>query len=282
MRALLNAVCGKRGSANQELFIPKTVSRLNSGVPELSKLQAVILCGGLGTRLRSRIEGIPKCLAPIVDRPFLEYLVDLLVSAGLRRIIFCTGYGADKVWKTMGDGLRFEAEFLYSQEQASLGTAGALKLAEPLIDSETFFLVNGDSLFDMDHEWLMRKHRERGALATMALAQVEDSTRYGNVELGPGGEVATLREKPESTTSRRKSGWIYGGVCVADRNLLKTIPSSSEPVSLEREIFPGLIGCGLFGERFDGFFLDIGVPLDYERACQLIPARYSFARTHSS
>ena len=244
-------------------------------------LQAVILCGGLGTRLQACLPGTPKSLAPIAGRPFLEYLLRDLVAVGIRNIVLCTGHGGMEVRGHFGDGKKFGAAIQYSEEKESLGTGGALKNGQALIRSNPFLVLNGDTLLDIDYGRLVSKHSKAGAVVTLALTQVQDGGRYGNVMLLPNGQVTDLREKPREPISSGEAVWIYGGVCCVDERIFSEIGTAPPAVSLERDVLPRLTGRGLFAELFTGFFLDIGIPQDYERACTAIPQRYACAGSHS-
>jgi NDP-sugar pyrophosphorylase family protein len=257
-----------------------TEKRFEFGNP-FQNLQAVILCGGLGTRLKGRLPGTPKSLAPISGRPFLEYLLCDLVTVGLRNIVLCTGHGGTEIQGHFGDGEKYGAAIHYSEEKESLGTGGALKNAEALIRSDPFLLLNGDTLLEIDYGRLISKHSKAGAAVTLALTQVQDGSRYGNVMLLPNGQVKDLREKPREPVSNGEPVWIYGGICCLDQQIFSEISPAPPAVSLERDILPKLTGRGLFAELFTGFFLDIGIPQDYERACRAIPQRYACAGSHS-
>jgi len=244
-------------------------------------LQAVILCGGLGTRLQNRLPGTPKSLAPISGRPFLEYLLCDLVAAGIHNIVLCTGHGGEAIRAYFGEGEKFEAEIQYSEEKESLGTGGALKNAQALLRSDPFLVLNGDTLLDIDYGRLLTKHSKARAVVTLALTQVQDGGRYGNVTLLPDGKVTQLQEKPKDFLPNGEPAWIYGGVCCVDQRIFSEIRPAPPAVSFERDVLPKLTGGGLFAELFTGFFLDIGIPEDYERACTAIPQRYVCASSHT-
>lgn len=244
-------------------------------------LQAVILCGGLGTRLKNRLGGAPKSLAPISGRPFLEYLLCDLVAVGIRNVVLCTGHGGAAIRGHFGNGEKHGAAIQYSEEKESLGTGGALKNGQALIRSNPFLVLNGDTLLDIDYGRLISKHSKAGAVVTLALTQVKDGGRYGNVMVLPNGQVTQLREKPRDIESNSEPVWIYGGVCCTDQRIFSEIRPAPPAVSLERDVLPNLTSRGLFAEMFTGFFLDIGIPQDYERACTAIPQRYACAGSHS-
>jgi len=244
-------------------------------------LQAVILCGGLGKRLQGHLPGIPKSLAPIGGRAFLEYAIEDLLAAGIRNLVLCTGHGGEAIREHFWDGSAFGVAIRYSEEQESLGSGGVLKKAQRLIDSNPFLVMNADSLLELDYGRLLSKHLGERATVTLALAQVPDRVRYGNVMLLPNGEVLELMEKPQERSLHAEPAWVSGGVCAMDQAIFAKIPAAPPAVSLERDIFPKLAGHGLFAELFDGFLIDIGVPGDYERACNDIPQRYARVATHS-
>jgi NDP-sugar pyrophosphorylase family protein len=157
-----------------------------------------------------------------------------------------------------------------------------VKNGQRIIRSNPFLVMNGDTLLDIDYGRLISKHSKVGAMVTLALTKVADGGRYGNVMLLPDGEVMDIREKPDEPVSCGEPVWIYGGVCCADQGIFSEIKPAPPAVSLEREVLPKLAGRGLFAELFTGFFLDIGIPQDYERACTAIPQRYACAGSHTS
>ena len=222
---------------------------------------AIILAGGLGTRLRPVVSDAPKSMAEVADRPFVEYLLAQLGSNGFRRAVICAGFMADALVSHLGDGRDFGVNLTYSVETEPRGTAGALKLAQPLLAGDAWLLMNGDSLFDISLQDLVEAHRSRPALVTIALAQVDAGDRYGRVTLDADGMITAFAEKTPSSTP----GLINSGLYIIDRGLLDLIPAD-RPVSLEREVIPPLVGRDVRGHAFDGYFIDIGVPEDYERA----------------
>lgn len=223
-------------------------------------MHTVILAGGLGTRLRPVVPAVPKPMAEIAGRPFLEYLLLQLSSQGFRDVVLCLGHMAESVQDHFGDGSPWEMTVEYSVETQPLGTAGALKLAEPRLRGDSWLVLNGDSIFDIRFDVLLRGHAEAGALATLALAQVADRGRYGSVDLGSGTEIAGFIEKRDA----HGRGLINGGVYVVERRILEGVPAGRH-VSLEREVFPVLVGRGLHGLPLAGDFVDIGMPQDYLR-----------------
>jgi NDP-sugar pyrophosphorylase family protein len=221
---------------------------------------AVILAGGLGTRLRSVISDRPKVLAEINGRPFLSNLLDQVAGAGVKQTVLCVGYRGAQIKAAFGDTYR-EMRLVYSYETMPLGTAGALRMALPLIESETFVAMNGDSFCEVNLRDLWTWHHARCADATLVLTITPDTARYGRVSLASDGMITSFEEK-ENTAG---ASWINAGIYVLSCAVAHTIPSGHE-VSLEREVFPDWVGRGLYGYRSQGRFLDIGTPDSYAQA----------------
>lgn len=224
-------------------------------------MHAVILAGGLGTRLRDAVPGVPKPMAPIAGRPFLEYLLYQLRGQGYRDVLLCVGHGAEAIRRHFADGAALGMRLGYSVEAEPLGTAGALRLAAQSLHSERWLTLNGDSYFGISFAALAATHDRTGAVATIALRRTLQPERYGSVTLDGDGQVTSFIEK---AAGQAGSGLMNAGVYVVDRAVIEQIPAG-RPVSLEREVLPGLVGRGLFGAEFDAPFVDIGVPDDYFR-----------------
>jgi NDP-sugar pyrophosphorylase family protein len=227
---------------------------------ELSGLTAVILAGGLGTRLRSVVSDRPKILAEIAGRPFLAYLLDRVIAAGVRHAVLCTGYRADQVRATFGEQYG-PLVVDYSVESRPLGTGGALRAALPRMHSETVLVFNGDSWCDADLAAFEVDHRRVQATGSLLLTEVDDTSRYGRVDTDDANRITHFAEKSATTSA----GWINAGIYLLQRHLLLEIPEK-EMVSLEREVFPAWIGRGLYGWRRGGRFLDIGTPESLQQA----------------
>ena len=172
-------------------------------------MKALILCVGLGTRLRRVIDDRPKPMASVAGKPFLEYLIWQLKRYGFRDIVLCIGYLGDQVRAYFGDGSDWDVHISYSHEPEPLGTGGAVKLAEALIREDNFLVMNGDSFLDIDLNGLVNYHFEKRALATMALVEVENPARYGAVEINERGEIKNFVEKGMSSRSKLINGGIY-------------------------------------------------------------------------
>jgi len=227
-------------------------------------LKAILLVGGLGTRLRSVIPSSPKALASIGERPFLELLVRQLTAQGIRHLVLCTGYLAEQIEEVLGDGKEFGATIEYSKEDTPLGTGGALKLAQRFVQHGSEFLVlNGDSFLEADFEALLSFHKRQGGVATIAVVPVENAGRYGTVRFGADNRVQKFREK----TGLDDPGIINAGVYVLSSSVFDKIPAGS--VSLEQDVFPGLLEHGVYAFEQRGIFIDIGTPDDYKKAKQM-------------
>lgn len=223
--------------------------------------KAVLLVGGMGTRLQSVLPSIPKPLASIGNQSFLELLVRQLRAQGLRRLVMCTGYLAEQIQAAFGDGRNWGVMIEYSREPSPLGTAGAVKLAQAaLVSSRDFLVMNGDSFVDVDFHELLHLHRRRGGLISMAVCRVEDASRFGTVRVDGHNRVIGFGEK----TGDRVPGLVNAGVYIFNREVLKHIPQG--PCSLERQVFPEMLENGVYAVEQRGMFIDIGTPEDYARA----------------
>ncbi|HEX5851824.1 MAG TPA: NDP-sugar synthase [Solirubrobacteraceae bacterium] len=224
-------------------------------------MQAVILVGGQGTRLRPLTSTIPKPVVRLVDRPFISFMLEWLRGHGVDDVIMSCGFLADGVRDVLGDGSELGIGLRFVEELEPLGTAGALKLAEPMLE-ERFLMLNGDVLTDIDLTAQIAQHESTGARATLSLVPVEDPSAYGVVVLGGDSSVSEFVEKPSPGTA--PSDLISAGAYVLEREILELIPPDRN-VSIEREVWPVLIGAGLYGYVSDGYWLDIGTPERYLR-----------------
>jgi mannose-1-phosphate guanylyltransferase len=223
-------------------------------------MQALILAGGQGTRLRPLTSTIPKPVVPLVGRPFISYMLEWLRSHGVDDVILGCGHMAGGVRGVLGDGESLGIRLRYIEEPEPLGTGGALKFAEDLLD-ERFFMLNGDVLTDIDLTAELAQHEQTGALATLALIPVEDPSAYGLVPLNPDNSVREFIEKPGA--EQTETDLINAGAYIIERSVLDGMAPAGTNISIEREVFPTLVGRGLYGYPADGYWLDIGTPERY-------------------
>jgi mannose-1-phosphate guanylyltransferase len=228
-------------------------------------MQAIVLVGGEGTRLRPLTNSTPKPALTLVDRPFLAYMIEWLAGHGVTEVVLACGFLPDVLRVALvGEEERAGARIRYVVEPEPLGTAGAIRFAADALGEELedrFLALNGDVLTDLDLSALLRAHEDRQAAATIGLHPVEDSSAFGLVRSGEGGEVLEFLEK----TGERVPGEINAGMYVLERSVLDLIPPG-ESVSIERDVFPRLVGAGLHGLLLDGYWVDIGTPDRYLRA----------------
>lgn len=238
----------------------------------LKNMKAVLLVGGLGTRLRAVVGSVPKPMASVGNRPFLELLIRQLRHQGIRHLVLCTGYLAQEIENELGDGRAWDMAIEYSREVQPLGTAGALKLAEPMLrDASDFLVMNGDSFMEINFRELAEFHRSHEAVASMAVLRMKNDKRYGTVKVVADGRVVGFTEKSEG----EPEGFVNAGIYVFSREIFAHLPEG--PASLEKDIFPKLIGQGMYACEQQGVFIDIGTPDDYARAQALCERLYEAA-----
>lgn len=229
-------------------------------------LTALILAGGQGLRLRSIVNDRPKVLAPVAGRPFLAYLLDRLADQGCGRVVISTGYRSEQIEDAFGARYR-DVSLIYSREAVPLGTAGALRLAAPLLDTEPVLVLNGDSYCGFMLAPFLRWHRRCVSAASIWLTQVADARRFGRVRVAHDETVLSFEEKPKCAADSpvAASHWVNTGVYSLSQQFLASIPPD-RATSLEREIFPAWLGRGLHGYCRQIPFIDIGTPESYAAA----------------
>jgi mannose-1-phosphate guanylyltransferase len=227
-------------------------------------MQAVVLVGGEGTRLRPLTLTRPKPALPLVDRPFLRYLVEWLSRHGIDEVIMACGFRAERLRAALGDQLPGGPSIAYLEEPEPLGTAGPVRFAADRgLLGGRFMVLNGDLLTDLDLTALQRQHAETGAVATIGLHPVDDPSSYGLVRRREDREVLGFLEKPEP--EQIDTDEVNAGAYVLERSVIDLIPAG-RAVSIEREVFPRLVGQGLYGRRLEGYWMDIGTPERYLQA----------------
>lgn len=228
--------------------------------------EAIVLAGGLGTRLRGVVDGVPKPLALVAGRPFLAWLLDTLAMQGLRRVVLATGYRGEQIEAALGATWRGMA-LVYSREQKLLGTGGAIALAMPRIAGDDCFVLNGDTWLELDYARFDAAVRGVDARLGVALAAVPEVARYGAVNV-EDGRVVDFVEKGQSGP-----GFINAGVYLLSRSLLEDFPSG-EPFSFEHDVLrPAAARETVVACTDTEGFIDIGVPDDYRQAQTRFAAR---------
>lgn len=229
-------------------------------MPQANDITAYILAGGFGTRLRQVVSDRPKVLAQVLGRPFVFHILDRLARAGLKRAVFCTGYMAEMLERVVGPSYR-GMELFYSAEEAPLGTAGALRLAQERHPAQLVLALNGDSILDAELGPYLEWFNARDFQASLLLARVEDKSRYGSVTLSDDGHVLGFAEKGQGGP-----GLINAGIYLLRSEALAHL-EPGKPASIEVDVFPELAAGGsLGGFSAEGRFLDIGLPETYAQA----------------
>jgi D-glycero-alpha-D-manno-heptose 1-phosphate guanylyltransferase len=223
---------------------------------------AIILAGGFGTRLKEVVSDVPKPMALVNAQPFLNYLIKYLKFYGLKKIIFSTGHLSEKIKNYYGqefDGM----EIAYSHEEKPLGTGGGIRLAMEKCKEEEVLVLNGDSFFDADLVALYGLFKKKNAGSVLALRKVEDADRYGAIEKNKEGKIISFREKSEA----EKPGLINAGVYILNTEYFLGNTPAGKPFSIEKDYFAKCSKHNnIFGQEFQGYFIDIGIPEDYQRA----------------
>lgn len=226
-------------------------------------MDVIILAGGLGTRLRSVISDIPKCMAPVAGKPFLSYLLTYLSKYNVERVVLSVGYLREAIFEWMEEnGKKYPFEIVYAVEEEPLGTGGGIRLALGQAKSSQVAILNGDTFFDVDLDTLLAKHNEAHRPISLALKTMRNFDRYGRVLLQVNNnEIVAFKEK-----SFCNEGLINGGVYMVNRNtdLFDSLPPK---FSFETELLqPQCLKHNLSGFVYDRYFIDIGIPSDYQRA----------------
>ena len=227
-------------------------------------MKAVILAGGLGTRLRKRIDDKPKSMASISGRPFLEYQIEQLKRYDIKEMVLCVGYLGEQIKDFLRNGAEFGVKVEYATEKELLGTGGALKNAQKYLQDSTFLALNGDSYLDIDLLDFIRYHKEKEAQGTIALTKVDVSEEYGLIKIDKENRIRGFFEKVKGD----KFGMIINaGIYLFEPELLNYIPEQKK-ISLEKEFFPHLLreNIVLFGYLSSGYFIDIGTSQKYNQA----------------
>ncbi|RAU21886.1 nucleotidyl transferase [Paramagnetospirillum kuznetsovii] len=238
-----------------------------SGDNGLGGIDVVVLAGGLGTRIRSVLGDIPKVLAPINGRPFLDHLLDHLAALGAGRVVLSLGVGADQVRAHL-DGRDLPLQVLAVAEPAPLGTGGALRHVMPRLVGDPVMVMNGDTWLEADFAQFLAEHRRSGRAVSLLCVAVAEVSRYGRVEIAADGQVTRFAEKDPTLAG---PGWINGGAALLSRPALDRLAAETGP-SLERDFLAQLPPGWIFGWRAEGAaFIDIGTPESLAEAGNVLP-----------
>ena len=223
---------------------------------DLHAVDAVILAGGQGKRLRSVVNDRSKVLAAVDGRPFISYLFDQLCVSGVRQVTLATGYLGAHVESTLGVAYK-NLKIQYSMEDEPLGTGGAVRKAADVAHGEWALVLNGDSFVDIDFRDFLDRHQAKKQQISIAVVTVKNASRYGSLAIGSEGKITAFNEKKMDRSEL--PGPINAGVYLIHWSLLRALPDHTQ-CSLERQFFPSQIAKGIYGYRTKGKFIDIGTP----------------------
>jgi len=239
---------------------PGTDKPINNGNQSITTMEAIVLAGGLGSRLRPVVSGIPKPMAPISNTPFLYYILKWLEYNQVSRIILSVGYQWEVISKTFGNRFN-DRELIYSVEDSPLGTGGAIALAMDKLIGDSFFIINGDTLFKSDLSQLFVFHRLGAFDLSILLKPMKHVDRYGTVEVNDHNRVTAFNEKKSQS-----EGLINGGIYLAGKQIRKHFPAT-QAFSFEKEFLETKLDELAFGGLIsNSYFIDIGIPSDYMKA----------------
>lgn len=221
-------------------------------------MEAIILCGGLGTRLRAVVKDVPKPMAPVGGKPFLEFIFEFLKKQGVKSVILAVSYKYEVIQEYFKDSF-LGIKIRYSIEKEPLGTGGAIKQALELCEGREVFVLNGDSIFEIS----LKKLRLKGAKICLALKKMVDFQRYGAVKVDESGEIAEFKEK-----SFCKEGLINGGIYLLSKDIFEGF-SFLGHFSFEEFLSTNFKALKARAELFEDYFIDIGIPQDYEKFSRL-------------
>lgn len=236
----------------------------------LNNIDVVILCGGLGKRLRSEIGEAQKTMAKVDNEPFLDILLKYLLQQGFRRAILCTGYMAESIeqhYRNNDLGIAIE----FSKEEEPLGTGGAIKNAVPLVQSDFFFALNGDCFCPMNYQEQFNFHVAHKASATLALTQIKNRSDYGSIRIDEEKRIVSFDEKMDEGTSEALAGpyFVNVGIYCFNRGVFPLVPTEDK-FSIEKDFFPKMVDQGFFGFEVKEEFIDIGTPDRLKKAQRFV------------
>ena len=229
--------------------------------------ECIVLAGGLGTRLRSVVADKPKCMAPLGEHPFLYYLLQYLHKQGITHAVLSLGYLSEQVIDWC-NSMELPLRISFTVEPEPLGTGGGIIHSLPALEGKEVFIVNGDTYFDVDFPGFYAFHKTHQSPLSLALKPMQQFDRYGSIELDAEQRITTFHEK-----KFREAGLINGGIYLTSNDFLRSL-SLPEKFSFEKEVLePGAAAGQLYGFISDTYFIDIGIPEDYEAAKQRLAAQ---------
>ncbi|MBS1646815.1 MAG: nucleotidyltransferase family protein [Bacteroidetes bacterium] len=225
--------------------------------------EAIILAGGFGTRLKEAVPDLPKPLAQVAEKPFLDYLLQYLAHYQIKKVVLSVGYMAEKIQTTYGTTFK-DIEIVYSHEEEPLGTGGGIRLALEKCKQADVLVLNGDSFFDIDLRAFYDRHSEAISDCSLALRKVSDASRYGTITLG---EFDIIRSFAEKSETEKKEGIINAGVYILGQDMYFQKTPAGKKFSIEKDFFEKKISkINMYGFCYDNYFIDIGIPSDYQKA----------------
>lgn len=232
-------------------------------------IDAVILCGGLGTRLRKEVRDRQKCMAEVVNRPFLDFIIEYLQRCGVERVILCVGYMAEMVKKYYQERVK-GCEILFSEEKEPLGTGGAVRNAKFLIQTDPFLVMNGDSFCPVNLHDFINSHIKKQALASVVAAKADKSSDYGSIIMRRTNRIIDFAEKVKI---EKKTNFINAGIYLFNKDIFTFMPNRHK-FSLEYDLFPAIVDKKFYGYKTKMSFIDIGIPKSYQKARKLLTSSF--------
>lgn len=233
----------------------------------LENIDVLILCGGLGKRLRSEVGETQKVMASVNDRPFLDLLLQYLANQGFCRVVLLTGYQGEIVEQYYQRN-PWNLTIKFSQEKEPLGTGGAIKNAKAFVRSSPFFALNGDCFCAMNYNRFLEFHLKKKALATLSVSKIRNKKDFGSIVLNAKNEIQGFLEK----TSQNVSPVVNTGIYCFEKEIFQWMPKKKR-FSIETEFFPTLVGKRFFGFSSRAPFLDIGTPERYKIANKILKTK---------
>lgn len=240
----------------------------------LAEIDTLVLAGGAGTRLASVLPDLPKIMAPVAGRPFLDHLLNWLIGQGTRRVVLSLGCRSGAVLEFLQTQSYLPLSIHTAVEPGPLGTAGAIGFAASYLGSDPVMVMNGDTLIDADLQAFLSLHQESGAEASVLCGWTGDATRYGRIEFGAQGRIRRFEEKNPVASP----GWVNAGAYLFSRRTLASI-AKLERGSLERDFLERLPSGSIYACRIDVDFLDIGMPESLARCAHFLARRKGVSRS---